>query len=279
MIAYNPTSLDNLDIQEQAGQALAAGCITGEEQAKIRASYPEDLYTPNIFLCIGLFLLSVVIIAFSLGLILLVTAGGSNSIAPVLLFAALVCYGTLEFVVYNKRHFRSGVDYALLWTSAGLFYAGLYFLHDNMPAVSQCLIVFTLALIFTLRFANNIMTVVAYAALLGIIFNAASQSGATARAVLPFLVMAVSGVVYFIANGLTASETCRHYRQCLSVLKAATLLSFYLAGNYFVVRELNNYLLGSSAQASDSFGPASGSSPQASAGIPLGWLFWTLTAL
>src|ERR1017187_10155654 len=146
MIAYNRTSLDNMTIREQADEALAAGCITPEESTKIGATYPIDFYTPNIFICFGLFLLTVVIAAFSLGLFLLVKAGGSGSFAPLLIFSGLVCYGALEYVVYKRRHFRSGVDYALLWMSAGLLYAALYLTVDNMSTTSQCITIFTISL-------------------------------------------------------------------------------------------------------------------------------------
>ena len=57
-------------------------------------------------------------------------------------------------------------------------------------------------------------------------------------------------------------KSSRHYRQCLTAIKLATLTSFYLAGNYFVVRELGSYM----------FGPS-----QYAGGISIGWLFWMLT--
>ena len=46
-----------MDIREQGDEAFAAGCITPEENTKIGVAYPLDFYTPNIFICFGLFLL------------------------------------------------------------------------------------------------------------------------------------------------------------------------------------------------------------------------------
>ncbi len=43
----------------------------------------------------------------------------------------------------------------------------------------------------------------------------------------------------------------------------ASLTSFYLAGNYFVVREMSIYMFGSSQNTGE---------------ISMGWLFWILTA-
>src|SRR5664279_908999 len=137
MIAYNRTSLDNLFISGQVKEAFAAGCITREENIKIGAAYPVNFYTPNYFICVGLFLLTVVIAACSLGLFMLVNAGSSDSFTVLLIFFGLVCYGALEYVVQKRRHFRSGVDYALLWMSAGLLYAGFYLAVTNMSTASQ----------------------------------------------------------------------------------------------------------------------------------------------
>ena len=64
---------------------------------------------------------------------------------------------------------------------------------------------------------------------------------------MPFLIMAVSIGIWFMSDSFQPHKGCRHYRQCLTVIKGATLTSLYLSGNYYVVRELGSYLLGSSA--------------------------------
>jgi uncharacterized membrane protein YgcG len=262
MIAYNRTSLDNMTIRQQADEAFAAGCITPEENTRIGAAYPIGFYTPNIFICFGLFLLTALIAACSLGLILLIQTGSSGSLTADLIFFGLVCYGALEFVVHKLRHFRSGVDYALLWMSAGLLYAALC-LSDNVSAPAQCVIIFSISLLFTIRFANNLMALVVYAALLAFIVTIAAELSRTVQMVTPFLIMAISVAGWFLCARLYSVEDCRHYRQCLTVIKTATLISFYLAGNTFIVGELSSYMLGASGQSGG--------------GISMGWLFWILT--
>jgi len=261
MIAYNRTSLDNLAIRNQAQEAFAAGCITREENAKIGAAYPVDFYTPNIFICVGLFLLTVLITACSLGLIMLVNAGGGDSFTVLLLFFGLACYGALEYVVHERQHFRSGVDYALLWMSAVLLYAGIYLAVKNMSTAAQCITIFIISLLFTLRFANNLMALVAYTSLLAFIINIAAELNGL-QLVMPFIIMAVSVASWFLTVRLYNYKSSRHYRQCLTAIKLATLTGFYLAGNYFVVRELGSYMFGPSLYAG---------------GISIGWLFWILT--
>jgi hypothetical protein len=262
MISYNRRSLDNLFIRDQTKEAFAAGCITGEENTKIGVAYPVDFYTPNIFICIGLFLLTALIAACSLGLLMLVSAGSSDSFTFLLIFFGLVCYGALEYVVHKRRHYKSGVDYALLWMSAGLLYAGLYFTVNNMSTASQCIIVFTISLLFTFRFANNIMALLTYTAFLAFIINIAAESNRTVQMVMPFVLMAVSIATWLLSVRLYNHNRCRHYRQCIMAIKVAALTSFYLAGNYFVVLEMSSYMFGASQNAG---------------GISLGWLFWILT--
>ena len=260
MIAYNRTSLDNLYIRDQAKEAFAAGCISGEENTKIGAAHPVNFYTPNYFICVGLFFLTVVIATCSLGLFMLVSAGSSDSYTFLLIFFGLVSYGALEYVVHKRRHFRSGVDYALLWMSAGLLYAGLYLAVNNMSTITQCITVFAISILFALRFANNIMAMLAYTALLAFITHIAVEMNRAIQLIMPFIIMAVSVATWLLSVRLYKQERCRHYRQCLTSIKVAALTSFYLAGNYFVVRELGSYMFGSAQYAGG-----------------ISWLFWILT--
>ncbi|HTI11350.1 MAG TPA: hypothetical protein VL832_22410 [Puia sp.] len=262
MIAYNKTSLDNRLVEQQAAEALAAGAISQEEYGKVKMAHPVGFYTPNVFIRIGLFILTVVIIAFSLGLLALITnASNENAFAALFIITGLITCGALEFIVYNKHHFRSGVDDALLWLAMVLIVSGIELAGDMLSAMALCRIVFLLALFGALRFADSVMALVAYAALLGIVFNTGLQLGSIGRTILPFLVMAVSTGIYILSTALSSKERYRHYRGGLTLLTAATLLSFYAAGNYFIVRETSISLLDSPP----------------SAALPLGGLFWILT--
>src|SRR5687768_4302957 len=102
MIAYNHTSLDHLLIVEEARSALHHTLISKEEADAIDKTYPVNLYTPNIFMRIGLFLLTVVIILMGFGLIwLLVDANFDKGIGVLCLVCSLSIYGMLEFIIYE----------------------------------------------------------------------------------------------------------------------------------------------------------------------------------
>ena len=79
MIVYNDNSLDRLMINEEAGIALRKQLISKNEYDTIAAAHAVELYRPNIFIRIGLFLVTVVIVLMSFGLLLLVAADALDS--------------------------------------------------------------------------------------------------------------------------------------------------------------------------------------------------------
>jgi hypothetical protein len=262
MIAYNKTGLDNRKIREEAAKALGAGCITEEENAVIHQRHPAVFYSPNIFIRVGLFLLTGVIVAFSLGLLALIA---DRALGPLMIFMGFAGYGVLEYLIYSKRHFQSGVDDALLWMAGTLIYSGICVSADSMPLVTLYFIIFCLGLYGSLRYADRMVTLIAYGALLTIVFRLGIQGGAVGKAILPFLVMAVGGVFFLSGKKLARLKSCRHYHSCLLLIQVISLIVVYAAGNYYVVRELN-------ALISDR--PIDDGST-----IALGWLFWILTVV
>ncbi len=263
MIAYNPTDLDNLAVREQAEEALAAGCITETESQAIFAAFPSGFYTPNIFIRAGLFLLTVVILLFSVGLLALIGMGsGSHALAVFLVFCGLAAYGILEYMVNTKKHFRSGVDDALMWMAAGLILTGIN-LFTDIGFPMQSILVFLLSFYCCLRFADRLMGLSACLALMAMLYNLVSVAGKTGLVLAPFLLMAGAAATLLLCSYLGPKAACRHYRPALTVIRIACLVAFYLSGNYYVVEEWGSRL-------SDRY------APQGSA-LPLGWLFWLLT--
>lgn len=260
MIAYSQKNLDHLSVRDQARDALDAGCISAEENARIRTAYPVDFYTPNFFICIGLFVLTTIIALCSFGFFILINSRSEDSLNVLTIFFGLICYGALELTVYKFRHFRSGVDYALLWMSAGLLFAGIYMAVNNMSVAFQCITVCLISLFFTLRFANHLMALIACIALFTWIINTGTRPDESYQRLLPFIIMAVSTAVGFLAFSLYDVKKCRHYRECLANIKVASLVSFYLAGNYFAVSEMNHSIFSHNTE-----------------NISMAWLFWLLT--
>ena len=115
MIAYNHKTLDHLLINEEAIAALHQNLISKEEADAIEKTYPVNLYSPNIFIRIGLFLLMAVIVLMGFGLFcLLILSSSEKGFSVLCLVFSLLIYAALEFIIYEKKHYRSGMDNALL---------------------------------------------------------------------------------------------------------------------------------------------------------------------
>ncbi|MCW3467359.1 hypothetical protein [Chitinophaga nivalis] len=267
MIAYNTKTLDNLEIQQEAAKALRKDCINTTTYKAIEAAHPVDFYTPNPVIQTGLFLLTAIIIAFSLGLVALIILSGNSdesAITGICLFMGLACYGALELFIKEKKLYRAGVDEALLWGAVGLLLGGLAF-NSHFSTTTWCGIVLLLSALAALRFVSMVMTAVAFLALIGLLFSWLIQLGTMARMVIPFAVILFSLLLYLAANRLAAKHAMRHYQSCLTVVAVLSLLTFYLGGNYYVVREVSNTMFDMELAPGQS--------------ISGGWFFWAFTVI
>jgi hypothetical protein len=266
MIAYNHTSLDNLMINEEVRHALAHDLISKEEADAIGKAYPVKLYRPNLFIRIGLFLLTVVIVFMGLGLFALITHSDSETGFGILtLVFSLLNYAALEFIIYDKAHFRSGMNDALIWLSMGFMVTAVNLLFSSVPALAQSVLIFILALYFLLRFGNVLMGALAFVSFLAIVFYSLIPLGNIAKMTMPFLLMAVSLLVYWLMRKQKHNNRLRHYKACCTVIEIIALIILYAAGNYFVVREVSNSMFDLYLKEGES--------------IPGGWFFWITTVL
>jgi hypothetical protein len=265
MIAYNKTWLDNLQIHHQLDDAYQGHCLDKEEMEHCKKNYPVGFYTPHFFIRVGLFLLTLVIVAFSFGLfsMMFFSSGGTDGFAAFSVFFGLITYTALEIMV-RKNHFRSGVDDALLWISAAFIVGGLN-AAITISSLGNAVLVFLIALYLALRFADAVVSAIACLALLAVFFFAYTRMGDLAKASAPFLIMALAAVIYILTIRRSGRERYRHYTGCLTLIEVTTLVCFYLAGNYYVVRETSNSMFHLNLKEGE--------------GIPFGWIFWILTVL
>jgi len=265
MIVYNKEWLDNAALQQEAGYAYQEECISAEEKARIDEAYPSGFYTPNPFIRIGLFLLTTIVVLFSLALCWLIFMTPMEHVWRFLIFfSGLATYIALELFIREKHHYRSGVDDGLLWMSIILLLSAIN-IELDLPAWFRCAIIFLFAVYATLRFADMIMSACAILALLGTLFYLYLETGSIARATVPFVIMAASLLICQLAQRWSHIEKWRHYANCLTTAEITSLITLYLAGNYFVVREVSNEMFGLHLLPGQS--------------IPAGWLFWATTIL
>jgi hypothetical protein len=263
MIAYNITSLHNKTVQEEATTAFENDLMSIEELQQIKQKYPVQFYTPNMFIRIGLFILTLIVLSFSFSFFSLLFMNSLESAwKGLMLFFAILTYVALEFMIQTKQHYNSGVDDALLWNFAGMLFGSIALIIDS-GTLTNCIIVFFISLYCVIRFADRIISIVTFLSLLAILFFVFSDHLGISKAIIPFVLMAASAAVYFLIRSLEKKATLKDYEHCFTMIIIVSLLSFYAAGNYYVVREVNNAMFHLTNDGS----------------LPLGWLFWILTVL
>jgi hypothetical protein len=263
MIAYNKTYLHNKNVQQLVSSAYENDLISSDELQQIKEKYPVHFYTPNFFIRIGLFILTYLVVSFTFSLFSLIFMSSiENAMKVLMLFFSLLTYAGLEFMIDKNRHYKSGVDDALLFASAGMLLGSLILILES-GALTNCILTFLISFYCSLRFADRIMSLVAFLSFLAILFFLFTDHLGVSKAIIPFVLMAASAVGYFLMSRLKKKNELKNYEHCFTVVIISSLLSFYAAGNYYVVREVNNSMFHLTSDGS----------------LPYGWLFWILTVL
>lgn len=247
MIAYNPTWLANLRLQNAVKNELQRGNIAGEEYKAIEEKYPAGFYTPNIFVRVGLFILTCIIVLFADGLLSLMAASNIITTGGWFIFLGLLSYGGLELMISQNHHCRSGVDDALLYASASLFATGIaIFLYQNGNAMHYRALsaaAFILTAFLTVRFSDMLMAAACCLSLLAMIFFGWIKLPA-GLSTAPFIMMLASGAIYWTAKKYGGDALLINYHNCLAVIQVVSLAVLYAAGNYYVVQTLSGEMMG-----------------------------------
>lgn len=199
MLAYNKQSLDNWFIERESLIALRRKLISDEEYTGIVARHSYKLYTPNIFIRIGLFLATGMCVTAGFGMLTLLFqfTRGVDIILP---FYSVFLYASLEWFVNKTKHFHSGVDDALLWASMGFILGTVNYFDSHLSSLGESVLVLVLSAFATLRFANWVMAGVMVLSFFAMIFYGLTPLGAIAKTVLPFLIMIVSFLIYWVTK-------------------------------------------------------------------------------
>jgi len=268
MIIHNKTWLNNLKLHEQFEDDHDAGCLTDNELKALKMKYMVGFESPGIIMRIGLFVLTLIIVTFSAGALSLFFSEAhliDNFVWPLIL--GTTNYIILEKWVKGNYHYGSGVDNALIMTTAGFLIGGFGWMMDTIdPAHSSftsiSLVALAVSVYLTLRFADLLMSALSCLSLLAFVFFAWQRLGSFGMATLPFVLMLVSGAIYYFSKRIINHPKAYYYDHCLHIIQIVSLLTLYLSGNYYVVNELSNQLHNTPG-----------------APLPFGFIFWTITIL
>ncbi|MCW3111156.1 MAG: hypothetical protein JWQ09_5662 [Segetibacter sp.] len=254
------SDLYNIHVQHEASEAFLNKNIGQETYKNILITYTSSLYTPNFFIRLALALLTLVAILFS-GLLLALIF--EMSMVPMFFFLGIVNYTALEVLVGKKLYYNAGVDNLLMFFSAAFIvsaFAVNEYADQNIAVSGVAMLV---CLYLAIRFVDGFMAVLSYLALLVFVFLLYTKLGSIAKATAPFLMIMISAAFYALMKKLIKNEKLLLYRYCCKCVLQVSLLTFYAAGNYFVIKELSNEMFDLHLALTDP--------------IPLGWLFWILT--
>lgn len=242
--AYNETWVENLHVQYRAAEWKSGNLLTGDQEEQVNALFPEKFYRPGIFVKIGLFLFGVVACSFFVGFLSLFIydTGSELGFSTLSLICCACFFFVLEYLIKTKHLFHSGVDNALLYAAVTAAMVPVFLLFENAPLWIYCLVALAIIIPATLRYADLLGPI----AIFGLIFTILADlmmKFPLGKALLPFAVMLLSGMIYLLAR----KNKDIYYRECRQILEVLSLVTFYLGGNYLVVRELNALISGLNA--------------------------------
>ena len=264
MITYNKTWLSNTIILRLAEQEHQQKTISDAELRDIKEKYPVGFYTPNFFIRVGSFIVTIVIsVGIERLLNLVLKDFGFNPHYGSTILMGLFNYAALLIIVGKKFHYRSGVDDALLWLSfMWLVIAFNWSLAIGPLYEDQALslFIFSFSLILTLRFSDMIMSLVCYLSVFALAYLSMQKTGLFGIAIMPFILILLSAISNWLISRSVNHRKTQYYTNTLIILQVISLIMLYASGNYYLVKELGDRL-----------------NNTASESIPFSWLFWMWT--
>jgi hypothetical protein len=248
MLGYNKQKRANFFHIEVVEKWRNRKWITDQEFKNLSDKLMPRYEHSNIFVNIGLFILTVIIISAGLGLIVLLFHDAidfDNFWFSSLLTASLLFFLLQKFVIGDKNQFRTGADDAMLYASM-LFAFGFFFflfedsIFDSGISVSLFFIIFfgVPAVIYL----DRLLTAMTVFSLLAFLFFLLFKLGNTAAMFIPFVMMVISAAGYFISTKKMLTAKNKAIEECIEIIYWISIGVFYLSGNYWVVIELSNEL-------------------------------------
>lgn len=247
MKGYSSAFIEQLAIIRKVRTWQAEKTISAEQAKELLAHYSDDLYQPNVFIKIGLFLFTCLACGFFASLIFLIFSPAfTNSYEMETLFLSTILSISfaiaLEYVIRVKHFVNVGIDNALLYACLLMVFYGMNMLLGAYLSSTTILLGMAfIALLATIRYGDSL---VGGAALLLITSTLISflDKYELGKTFMPFITMGFAAAVYWLVLYLQKREDSFYYEACYDFLEVMSLLLFYLGGNYLTVREGNALL-------------------------------------
>lgn len=265
LIAYDLNELAKRRMVGRSRTLYKSGVLREEQWQHVRSTCQNHFYSPNLFLKVLFFIFTFIGISTIMGPLGLLFDFESEVAVRIAacLVGSLLLLLTDRFLIAQQHHFRSGVTEAGLYVGALFLLGGVLGVDIESP-YPYLLVALAASIAMAIRYLDMIALLLAFLFFGWTLFQALMDLGGVFEAIIPFVFMTVFGVVYFITAKREA-KTDALFRNFFLLIKSLSLVIVYVAGNYFVVRELSMELMGLDlAEGQD---------------IPFAILFYTFTVL
>jgi hypothetical protein len=274
MQAYNIDTVKNSLLKKKAAFWHANKLISDQQFATILNHYSSTYKSSNVFVKIGLFIFICFIVLASLGIYSLLFSSimynSDNNIGfwvfTCFLYAS-ACFIILEYFIKNKNIYNSGTDEALLYIGLIFLAVDIYLIVDEISSDSPLLFLFTALPFITfavIRYADRIATLALSFCVYTILFLVIMKFGDVAKLIMPFVMMLFSAVLYFQIKKVKTKTKLFYWKSCMEAVEFLSLIIFYMACNYYVIRESSIEFFNMDLQIGED--------------IPLAFIFYILTA-
>lgn len=243
--SYNQLWVENIHNQSVIKRWFYQNKLNSAQFEAAKSEFPVGFKHSNIFVKIGLFIFAN---------ILIISAGGMASLFLAALFENTITvglisliYGIVLFMVLNKlipknNFYRSGVDNALIYAMLSCIFGFFLAVTDfKLPTWIYTLILIGLLSIALLKYADLMVTICLYGTWIFFWFDISSKFS-IGKLILPFVIMLISAISYFLVKYWRKKENSNYYTDSMNILEILAIVTFYIGGNYYVVREGNAML-------------------------------------
>ncbi len=257
--SYNETWVQNIDNQAIIKNWHEQKLLSDEQFEAAKKEFPVGFHQSNIFVKIGLFIFTNIVASGSLGFLSLflvaIISESTTGFGILSLIYAGIFFYFLEFFIKNNNFYRSGADNALLYAMLGSLFSFFLAISDfDLPVWVYCAISLAILLPALLRYADPLVAIGLFISWITLWFNLMTKFP-VGKLILPFVIMLVSAVSYFGMKFWKKRENSSYYADCQDIIEILALSTFYLGGNYYVVREGNAMLYGLTDSIQIAFSP------------------------
>jgi len=266
MKAYPNKLLENTFLVEESKSMRNGKFISPDQYFVIKTKYEQLKTQPNILVRAGFFFLGILLYASIAGAFALISMPvwdhGNFDFSILIFIYAAIGLAASEFFAKNN-YYNFGLD--------DLFVLGfqvMLFTAIEVSTESKIAVLIVMGITGTLsclRYVNSLSALVSLIGIAGTVAVLIVDYRIISTAFLPFVMLSLAGLLYWIFTVLKKHPEAYFYRCALQLLQVFSLILGYASVNYLVVRELSAELLGIEVKPGED--------------IPFAFLFYGLTFL